>query len=251
MTAPKERPLNLTGPEILAVLDGSKVRHTIPIRPQPHISPIREDLLDWGDATFSIHSGVSMLSHYCPLGKVGDLIWCRESFWLCDQRGMGEIPCLVYEDEIKAYSDLDVYHSIEVRPWETPRFCKRCAGNGVIDAALHTCPRCDGRGARYPSFGHKSATNMPRWASRILLEIRDIKVLRVQEISGDDAVAEGIPKHNGYPIGFYKMDNEAALASIHRERFRNSWDSKYGKKPGLAYADNPWAFSAEFRRVKP
>lgn len=77
---------------------------------------------------------------------------------------------------------------------------------------------------------------MPRWASRITLEITDVRDERLQAISESDAIAEGcIAGCAATPIAQYK-----AL-----------WDGLNGKRKGCAWADNPWVWRIEFKRVKP
>jgi hypothetical protein len=77
---------------------------------------------------------------------------------------------------------------------------------------------------------------MPRWASRISLEITDIRVERVQDISGPDCWAEGITH-----------DSEIYGSVVHT--FDDLWDSINGKKPGRAWADNPSVWVVSFKRV--
>ncbi|WP_115658843.1 hypothetical protein [Klebsiella pneumoniae] len=75
--------------------------------------------------------------------------------------------------------------------------------------------------------------HMPRWASRILLEITDVRVERLRSMSQDDARAEGVIAASG-PM-------EAGLA------FRELWDSIYGEESWNA---NPWVWVIEFKRVE-
>ena len=79
---------------------------------------------------------------------------------------------------------------------------------------------------------------MPRWASRILLEITAIRVERLQSISGPDCWAEGIA-HAGW-------DPERYGSTV--ECYRDLWESING--PG-SWAANPWVWVVEFRRVQP
>ncbi|HBS3550839.1 TPA: hypothetical protein ACPXR4_005293, partial [Klebsiella pneumoniae] len=75
--------------------------------------------------------------------------------------------------------------------------------------------------------------HMPRWASRILLEITGVRVERLRSMSQDDARAEGVIAASG-PM-------EAGLA------FRELWDSIYGE---VSWKANPWVWVIEFKRVE-
>jgi len=78
---------------------------------------------------------------------------------------------------------------------------------------------------------------MPRWASRITLEITEVRVERVQEISLNDIRAEGIPD-----------DRATYNAPIQVEKFRTLWDSLNAKR-GYSWSNNPWVWVITFRRV--
>jgi hypothetical protein len=80
---------------------------------------------------------------------------------------------------------------------------------------------------------------MPRWASRILLEITDVRVQRLQEISEGDARAEGAIGALNDSIG----DNWCAC-----EAFAALWESING--PGSWHA-NPWVWAITFQRLEP
>jgi hypothetical protein len=75
---------------------------------------------------------------------------------------------------------------------------------------------------------------MPRWASRITLEITGVRVERVQEISEVDSIAEGT-----YPGGF--------ATRRAKPFFRNAWNEAY---PG-SWDRNDWVWVLEFRRITP
>ena len=78
---------------------------------------------------------------------------------------------------------------------------------------------------------------MPRWASRITLEITDLRVQRVQEISFKDCIAEGI-----HPIG---REHDTAIP---RNEYRELWDSINAKR-GFSWESNPWVWAVSFRRL--
>lgn len=80
---------------------------------------------------------------------------------------------------------------------------------------------------------------MPRFASRITLEVTGVKVERVQSISDDDAIAEGVDRTNTSIVGYAT------------QRYRKLWDSINGKRTGCSWVENPLVWAIEFRRNKP
>lgn len=76
---------------------------------------------------------------------------------------------------------------------------------------------------------------MPRWASRITLEVTEVRVERVQSISEEDCSAEGL--------------SDQLLRSALRANYHDLWDSINGKRPGCGWADNPWVWAITFRRL--
>ena len=88
-------------------------------------------------------------------------------------------------------------------------------------------------------YKYRPSIHMPRWASRLTLEIVSVRVERVQSISDDDALAEGVDRTNARIVGCPK------------ERFHRLWDSINGKRNGDAYAwdKNPYVWVIEFRRI--
>ena len=89
-----------------------------------------------------------------------------------------------------------------------------------------------------------SAADMPRWASRILLEITDIRIERVQDTSHDDAVAEGV--HN-FDIEAQLRDQALSVAQIVFSRY---WDTKH-QEHDVMWEDNPWVWVIEFKVIEP
>jgi len=80
---------------------------------------------------------------------------------------------------------------------------------------------------------------MPRWASRLLLEVTDVRVERLQDIDEDDLKAEGI-----------HFDEYDFFNPPHREAFARLWDSLYAKRPECQWAANPWVWRISFKRIK-
>lgn len=80
---------------------------------------------------------------------------------------------------------------------------------------------------------------MPRWASRITLEVTEVRVQRVQDISPDDVLAEGVDKRARsavYPWHVYAVED-----------YQNLWDSINGDR--APWASNPWVWAVSFRRL--
>jgi hypothetical protein len=98
----------------------------------------------------------------------------------------------------------------------------------------------------------RPSIHMPRWASRITLDVTDVRVQRLQDISEEDARAEGVEAFEG-------MVNDATLCAMSkatgdtatdaRPLFACLWDSINGKR--AAWASNPWVWCVAFRRVTP
>jgi hypothetical protein len=80
---------------------------------------------------------------------------------------------------------------------------------------------------------------MPRWASRITLKVTGVKVERLQEISEEDAKAEGVKR----PVKVCDDDGTS-----YTDGFGDLWESIHG--PG-AWEKNPWVAAISFERVKP
>jgi hypothetical protein len=145
----------------------------------------------------------------------GDRLWCRETFAI--------VPRTAY-----ARSD---GVSQTLRP------------DDDHDAAIYRADWTRSNGG----FRWRPSIHMPRWASRILLEITDVRVERLQDISEADAQAEGIEyseRFEGYCIG------EAEHYNSHDPRlsYASLWESING--PG-SWAANPWVWVVEFRRIEP
>lgn len=77
---------------------------------------------------------------------------------------------------------------------------------------------------------------MPRQASRLTLEVTGIRVERLQDISEKDATTEGSPLSSG--------------SYSHRSWFRELWDSLYRGESDCEWADNPWVWVVEFKRIE-
>ena len=84
---------------------------------------------------------------------------------------------------------------------------------------------------------------MPRWASRITLEIVNVRVKRLQDISGRDVLAEGIDNGASNPAMGVRWENMQRMA------FEKVWNSSINAKRGYGWNSNPYVWVIEFRKV--
>jgi hypothetical protein len=125
---------------------------------------------------------------------------------------------------------------------------------GVSYRADHVDPRGDGPAN---PMKWKPSIHMPRWASRIELEVTGVRVERLQDISEADARAEGVDAHAPLILpGEDDADREdprevgyPAPGSFARQNFQKLWDSLNADR--APWASNPWVWVIEFRRIKP
>lgn len=136
----------------------------------------------------------------------------------------------------------------------------RTKGNGI-----RTVYRADGEEPKelltdrcVKGMKWSSPIHMPRWASRITLEIVGVRVERLQEISEEDAKAEG-PQPGFIPFGLPlpknptvrdldRILNPPGMLSF-KKGFQFLWES-INTKPGTAWEYNPWVWCIEFKRVE-
>ncbi len=96
----------------------------------------------------------------------------------------------------------------------------------------------------FPDDGSwKPSIHMPKTLSRITLEITDVSVERVQEISQNDARAEGCRDYSGDP----REDSENAPSP--RTCYQRLWDDLNSKRPGCAWKDNPFVWAITFKKL--
>lgn len=100
---------------------------------------------------------------------------------------------------------------------------------------------------QYHTGPWKPSIFMERWASRITLEITDVRVERVRDISQKDAMAEGgPPSHRSID----RVSRTFGYSDFSRSWFAQLWDS-INEKRGFGWDANPWVWVVEFKRVKP
>jgi hypothetical protein len=108
------------------------------------------------------------------------------------------------------------------------------------DSDDDTCPACKEERRWKPSIF------MPRWASRITLEVVNVRVERLQAISEADAIAEGVYT-NEQALQKLGLPADTKLQGTCVDKYRIVWESINGKK--YPWASNPWVFVIEFKKI--
>jgi len=252
----KERPILFSAPMVRALLDGSKTQTRRIVKKVGLAAPAPQSVIG-GAATYA--SG--MVAH-CPYGHPGDRIWVRETFRLTDT------------------FDLD----------SPSRVGERCVDAGYKTPWAPIQYEADGRRRDWhhvgtpPHDGTEPATgktrvsiHMPRWASRILLEIVSVRVERLNDCSEADAKAEGVMQldadnnprpevrtKDGWQLcptcggtglrstlgtgGGVNFDVDCSDCDTHLKLYRHLWEAINGAGN---WATNPWVWVIEFQRVMP
>lgn len=204
-----ERPILFNGQMVPPVLADIKTQTRRVVKPQPysvslvpsgnHLFDYRTDLSDYSRVV-DMNKAVTL----CPYGQIGHKLWVKESFsgphCVEKQGGFPALPPSQWhpESEIWYWADGNPQHG----DWTRPR----------------------------PSI------HMPRWASRITLEITDVRVERLQDISRGDAMAEGCPFPN------------MAAGPDPRQWYAELWNQINGPS---SWDFNPWVWCVTFKRIKP
>jgi len=114
------------------------------------------------------------------------------------------------------------------------------------DARIHYAATEDRGGLLW-----RPSIHMPRWASRITLEVTGVRVERLQDISEVDAISEGVRQMRDGSECWVGREGPRGLVTpwpTAREAFRDLWQSINGPDSWTA---NPWVFVIEFKRIKP
>ncbi|WP_261977364.1 ASCH domain-containing protein [Enterobacter roggenkampii] len=206
----KERGMIFNGEMVRAILDGRKTQTRRVMKPQPDPCPAPRSGHWWPSNVFKTMLHVEeemqngkggwggLVGDACPFGAVGDRIWVRET-WA--EAGAGAPDLKLYRAD---YPEHVPTHYENVPPADEIRWT--------------------------PSI------HMPRWASRLTLEITGVRVERLRDLSEDDAKSEGITPPSGGVLPGWE----------YRINFRDLWMSIYGADNWEA---NPWVWVIEFKVV--
>lgn len=208
----KEHPILFSTSMVRAIIEGRKTQTRRVMNPQPPTWSVK--LQRWLDTNPKAKQseiwmmidriGEPLKSVVCPYGQPSDRLWVRETW---TETNYAEMPIL--------YKATDEHKK------------------QIVDAArirLHGDP-----------YSWKPSIHMKRIHSRITLEVLNVRVERVQEITEEDAVAEG-------SLAYYVKSYEDRTPD-NKHAFRMLWDSINGKREGCSWDDNPWVFVVEFKKI--
>lgn len=201
----KEHPILMSAPMVRAILSGNKTQTRRVVKPQPPAGYRQWGRCINGNAAFTDHplqgEKGNVINVKGPYGDVGDRLWVRESMHMD-------------KDGVWLYSADD--DSVG---------CDRADESAMISWAHHK------------ESEHCPSIHMPRWASRITLEITGVRVERLQDIGEADAKAEGVAAWH-----------DTANGTVYRPEFQMLWD-RINSKRGYSWASNPWVWVVGFKKV--
>ena len=236
----RERPILFRGLMVRALLEGRKTQTRRIVKPQPvggdriHesedgwvVGRMRDSENAWGEL-------------HCPYGVPGDRLWVRERWRIGawdENEGRIAIDYADGPDKRWRSDQTDDDGEKFNRLWQ-----------GSCDELHRKRILADSNGQYHWKPGEsplrwRSGRFMPRWASRITLEVTDVRVHRLQEISDEDAIAEGLIEHGSGFLGFHG----GPWQRHPEDAYSNLWDSING--PG-SWASNPWVWAITFRRIE-
>lgn len=221
----KERGMIFNGEMVRALLDGRKTQTRRIVKGADGAVKFCPECDINGKDIFVVlgekdHTGMNPVlgAIACPFGTVGDRIWAREAY---------RFPASLDDVSPLGVGEIAVASGCK-KPW-VPVFYEFTGtfSDGWKD--FETPAKVSDAGKLRPSI------HMPRWASRITLEITDVRVERLKNISDGDAIREGCSAAD--------MKSGDCMSDV----FARLWASIYGSDSWNA---NPWVWVIEFKLVE-
>lgn len=238
----KERPVIFNSEMVRAILDGRKTqtRRVIANVGHDNCLPLQKRTKT-KDGIYT-HVMDAHIYGLCPFGMIGNRIWVRETWSDVNLEGA---PAVAYRADDEVYDLMENESLLDedgAFNYQDTRVSKYQFATWHSDLISGT------EGNWRPSI------HMPRWASRITLEITAVRVERLNDISEEDARAEGVraiennfgngPAYCDYLLP--NLDDTAEWYNRASDSFKSLWKSIYGAENWRA---NPWVWVIEFRRV--
>lgn len=217
----KEIGIQYSAPMVRAVLDDSKTVTRRTVKGEIPAGAVRAVFDQWKPGAkhswrwIDQHDAPVGKPFRCPYGVAGDRLWVREAW--------------------RAPSGFDNLPPREVPARISVAYVAGSAPSSVLGK-------------------FRPGMFMPRWASRILLEVTDVHVERLQDITREQAILEGIKPfglsrwHNYLSPPDYEVPIYLSQCEDPRDSYGSLWDSLNGDG---SWEANPWVFAISFRRVTP
>lgn len=255
----KERPILFNGEMVRAILSGQKTQTRRLMKPQPVRHSKRDLKWEWrpkegsksyarwnGDTNSDHCQHCGLMAKHSPFGMMGDQLWVRETW------------------EPLEFSDHEIGVQYAATPYSNTRKENDTYWFTVGEDEVDKWTARSGK--RFPNI------HMPRWASRITLEVTNVRVERLNEISASDCLLEGIDlpvpancetfgharpegfsdwsasKQEDWVKGIARSIYFARCADLqnHIDAFAKLWESISG--PG-SWKQNPWVWVIEFKKA--
>lgn len=219
----KVTPMLFSGDLVRALLTGNKTQ-TRRIFKEPKGSVLEEISAPWLRPTVWFPEKEKSVLLDCPFGMTGDLIYVRETF---------QGPLVDFEESEACAENMHLF--------ENPNYCKYRATDPIPEFS-------DLNGETH--YGWKPSIHMPRWASRLTLKITDVRVERIQDISKEDAKAEGVkskrPDNNPVYLDYLNSSKSRTEWFMNPTySFKSLWKSIYGP----SWDKNEWVWVIDFEVI--
>jgi len=228
----KQRSVIFSAQEVRAMLDGSKTQFRRPLKKQPDFEAdgccpafLNEVSKHWD--FWKIGQGRTMRV-VCPFGQIGDRLIVKETW-------------KAFEPQTQTFGGKEIFAGLPMLVYANPPI----EGESIIEY------KADRDQSKYSS-GWRSSTQMPKWASRLTLEITSVRVERLQEISEEDAIAEGLtlmdraPEWGGGTV--YSFDGNDEWIWGAKSAYRELWESTHGNG---SWDANPYVWAVTYKMVEP
>lgn len=250
----KERPILFSGPMIRALLDGRKtqtrriLKLDVPSDADEAFFWSGEDLRRKGWRNVSEpglwarrngRDGYIQRVGPCPYGVPGERLWVKESWWIATPYSYGTTSggCELDPPPLASRKRDPIHYAADGSP---PNCHNRHYGPDGLRGGWFAAPDPYAVWVRRPSI------HMPRWASRLTLEITEVRVERLQDISDrgqpNDCIAEGVFADDF--AGKASDWLERGFSSIEKARIHDLWTSINGPE---SWDANPWVWAVSFR----
>lgn len=236
----KEKPILFSAPMVKAILDGrkSQTRRIVKAASKNLIYDLENATVDGPNQICAgqyLHVPFRRKDEadegcrdreYCPYGDPSDRLWVKETWvdycphWFGAWCGCGSL-------EMRKEIHRPVYRADAPELWKRP---------------------INKEGELMSPTKWKPSIFMPRWASRLTLEITAVRVERLQDIPEADAKAEGVQiPHVNFPQAADSKFKMGDALGLYRDHYRVLWNNINGPE---SWDANPWVWVLEFKRIE-